>query len=736
MIRIEPIKLIFAGIVFLLICLSLITYWNLDNYTEEVRWVRHSNLVLSELQNILSSIKDAETGHRGYQLTRDTSFLEPYRNSRVSMYTHYKRLDSLLLDQQNQKSKSDSLKLLIDRQFNIIKSILENTYNKDTISSSMDVYEKNLVILGKSNMDNIKSVAHTMVESESKILDQRLRSEHDFRSIAPLTLLVYCLLALGGATFLFVKVNSELNKRKKTEQELKQNIHALHREATMRKFTERSLRSVLDCSLNGIMAFKAIRNNGGEIVDFQWTMANAIGASFAGKGEDELVGKRLLQLLPYHKEIGLFHIYQTVVETGVTRQFEQLYQGDGINNWFYITAVRLDDGFVVTFSDITSQKLQQIERAEHNFLLKEAEDVAYMGSWSFDYETKRMVWSDGLYQIYQRSRAAFVPDVDSLMDHIYIEDEPLLREGLAKAFAEQKQFKIDYRLVIDDNFKYLKITGRPRLNVTGGYAGFLGTVEDVSEERINALRLKHHADELKRSNEELEQFAYVASHDLQEPLRKIRAFGDRLKQKYADQLEKTGTDYIERMQQAATRMQNLIEDLLSFSLVSRNRKQFQVVDLNEVIGVLLDDLEVYIDQQDATVNIGELPVLRGDSLQLKRLFQNLLSNAIKFHHPERKPVIEIDAVKVTKELAEAEFTQPLQHELYHRVSVKDNGIGFDEKYSEKIFNIFQRLHGHAEYEGTGIGLAISKKVVTNHDGYIIVHSRQSEGAEFVLLFPV
>lgn len=234
--------------------------------------------------------------------------------------------------------------------------------------------------------------------------------------------------------------------------------------------------------------------------------------------------------------------------------------------------------------------------------------------------------------------------------------------------------------------------------------------------------------ELSRSNEELQEFAFVASHDLQEPLRKIKTFGDRLKASCGDVLNEQGRDYLERMQNAARRMQTLIEDLLTLSRVTTRAQPFVAVDLLQVTQEVLSDLEISIQQTGATIEIGELPVIDADPLQMRQLLQNLIGNALKFHQKEIQPVVKI----YSKILYDSEHVSPEQCQII----VEDNGIGFNEKYLDRIFNVFQRLHGRSEYDGTGIGLAICRKIVERHQGSITARSEPGRGAKFIVTLPI
>lgn len=234
-----------------------------------------------------------------------------------------------------------------------------------------------------------------------------------------------------------------------------------------------------------------------------------------------------------------------------------------------------------------------------------------------------------------------------------------------------------------------------------------------------------YADELSRSNRELEDFAFVASHDLQEPLRKIRAFGDRLQTNYAQLLDEKGADYINRMRNAAERMSNLINDLLEFSRISTRGKPFIKVPLQEVVASTLEDLEISIEESQAKIVIDTLPEINADPSQMHHLFINLISNAIKFSRAGVKPVVEIRYSQ--------EKTTAAQ---WHIITVKDNGIGFEQEFADKIFLPFQRLHARTAYKGTGIGLAICRRIVERHGGHISAASELGKGTLFKIEIPV
>jgi light-regulated signal transduction histidine kinase (bacteriophytochrome) len=220
---------------------------------------------------------------------------------------------------------------------------------------------------------------------------------------------------------------------------------------------------------------------------------------------------------------------------------------------------------------------------------------------------------------------------------------------------------------------------------------------------------------------------------LQEPLRKIQAFGDRLNTKYSDLLKGDGQDYLQRMKNAASRMQILINDLLNFSRVKKTNQKFENIALNSLVKEVLDDLEPRIVQTHARIEVSDLPVIPGDKRQLGQLFQNLIGNAIKFQKKDVQPLIKITSVILSN--SEIIKYNLALNKSYFKIAVKDNGIGFDNKYLDKIFTIFQRLHGRHEYEGTGIGLAICRKVVESHNGLITAESQPDVGTTFYVILP-
>jgi PAS domain S-box-containing protein len=293
---------------------------------------------------------------------------------------------------------------------------------------------------------------------------------------------------------------------------------------------------------------------------------------------------------------------------------------------------------------------------------------------------------------------------------------------LAQAASEGRTEQEAWRVRKDGSRFRAHVIVTALLDDDGNLRGFAKVTRDITARQGAVDRLLAYATRLERSNRELETFASVASHDLQEPLRKIRSFGDRLTTLHSERLDPKARDYLERMCAAAARMQDLIENLLTFSRVTTTAQPFALVDLGAIAREALSDLESRIAQAAGRIELGTLPVLYADATQMRQLFQNLLGNALKFHRVGVPPVVRADS----KGLPGGDRWE---------VWVEDNGLGFEPQYAERIFGLFQRLHGRSEFEGTGIGLAICRKIVERHHGTIVATGVPGEGARFTLTLP-
>lgn len=393
-----------------------------------------------------------------------------------------------------------------------------------------------------------------------------------------------------------------------------------------------------------------------------------------------------------------------------------------------------ENKLVGTVQDITELKEATLKLSKNDALLREGEALSQNGSWEWKSSAAVILWSDEMFNIHGFLPHAIIVTLQTYIEFLHPDDVELVKKKFGQARKHSTSFKVDYRILRPNGeTRYLSTVAKYKVNESGDGFSYLGNTQDVTLLRQVERKLEEKINELNISNKDLEQFAYVASHDLQEPLRKIRAFGERLKIKFAENINAEGQDYIERMQNAAQRMQGLIDDLLVFSKVSRESKEFQDVELNAVFEKVLQDLDYRIEGTGAIVNLRVTGHLEGIAPQLAQVFLNVLSNSLKFLRPDVTPVINITStLMIGKNLP---ISVALPNQQYCLIKISDNGIGFDQEYSGKIFDLFQRLHTRAEYKGTGIGLAICKKIIERHYGFIFANSVEGEGASFFIAIP-
>ena len=353
--------------------------------------------------------------------------------------------------------------------------------------------------------------------------------------------------------------------------------------------------------------------------------------------------------------------------------------------------------------------------------------------WMTDATKGEILYVSPAYQtIWGRSVESCYASPQNWMDAIHIDDRQRIMQDMLTKHASgtyDEQFRI---VRPDGSIRWIHSRAFPVHNSDGEVYRIVGVADDITERHQIEYELRDFTARLERSNRELQDFATVASHDLQEPLRKIQTFGERLQTKHATALNEEGRDYLARMQDAALRMRALIDDLLTYSRVTAKAQPFTPVDLNKVVEYVLDMLEISITRSGARIEVAELITLDAELVQMRQLLQNLISNALKFHRPGQVPRIKVYGRILN---STAVFAGAQTGTVYQLV-VEDQGIGFEEKYLDRIFNLFQRLHGHSEYEGSGVGLAVCRKIAEHHGGLITAISKPGAGAAFITTLPI
>nr|WP_294935312.1 CHASE3 domain-containing protein [uncultured Flavobacterium sp.] len=390
--------------------------------------------------------------------------------------------------------------------------------------------------------------------------------------------------------------------------------------------------------------------------------------------------------------------------------------------------------FIKITKDLNELKLANNQLSIANETTSMAEIVGNFGCWQWDITKNKYNFSDNEYRLVGCEPQSFEASLENFMKFIHPEDLEYVQNSMNRMIKNENLPAFTYRVIREDGqLRYFRAIGKLIINTPKDKI-LLGTNSDITDEYNATLEIEERNRELERSNKELTAFNYAASHDLQEPLRKIQTFISRLMETEANSLSDSGKDSLRRIISAAERMRNLIDDLLQFSRSNKVEKNFELTSLNDLLENTKVELSPTIDEKHAVIISDNLPELRVIPFQIQQLFTNLISNSLKYSREGITPEITITTSKV---IASDEKLIPLKtKDKFHKIVFQDNGIGFQQEYAEKIFILFNRLHNKNEYAGTGIGLAICRKIVENHSGYIFAEGIPNEGATFIIYLPV
>lgn len=487
---------------------------------------------------------------------------------------------------------------------------------------------------------------------------------------------------------------------------------------------------------------------------------------------DSVVGKPFMEAMPELIATPLMSRLRHVLATGETfyqpeEKISFLKHGQphtGYYSYIYKPLHNTEGeiyGVMCTCTEVTEQSLAKQQKEEAEQSLREAIEIAELGTWSFDLSDKTMTYSKRMQEWYGfKTDKVSIEEVISLMSE---EDKKRMQQNFEQVLKQGSKGNTNDEHTIVNQItgqrRIIHSIGKSKLNEEGKIIKIEGTSRDVTAQRQIQLELESEVqrrtlelqasnaqleatneelaetiENLNHSNEELSQYAYIASHDLQEPLRKIRVYADMLEKD--TEIQESKMRLISKISQSSDRMILLIKDLLEFSRLLSAEKMYSLVDLSAVVNDVITDFELVIQEKNATITIqSKLPCIEGISLQLNQLFYNLINNALKFVKKEVPPVITIHVTQLTSSEIKKLVPRFQTGKTYFDIQITDNGIGFDQKFSEQIFEVFKRLHGRDIYPGSGIGLALCKKIVMNHGGYLYAESQVNKGSTFHIVLP-
>lgn len=575
----------------------------------------------------------------------------------------------------------------------------------------------------------IRSINDQMRAEERRLMLSRKADYSNTKLLAPLTTLIL------GSFALFVFIVSFLR---------------IYRNKQRLQRSEALLKQILSSTDNIVNYFEPILDAKNNISDFKIIFANECTRTYLSLDPEKIVGKPISKIFPHFVLNGEFEKLVQCFEKKTKIILNRVILVNGEKMWFESIITASAEGVLLTDRNFTEEErakeelmsLNELLEDQNNALLevnqqlktqntifKDAENVANIGSYIWCLDNGKMTISDNFYRILGFAPDAFEVSFQSYRNFIHPDD----LEGYDRLGEETvelgKSTVQNYRIVDSQgNIRHLYLNGH--FVEKEGRPVSMGVVQDITNRVKKNEDLRVRNVELERSNAELESFNRVTSHDLQEPLRKIQMFISRVDR---ENISEKNVEYLVNIQSAAIRMRSLISRLLSYSRIDSTHTAFEKVDLNTILNTVIDELSLAINESGATVTADKLPVVQGISYQMEQLFDNLISNALKYSAPEIIPKIVIQSEIIHRNKIPENFYKSALH--YHKLTFSDNGIGFEQTHADKIFEVFQRLHPQSEYSGTGIGLAICKKIIDNHYGFIYARGELDKGSVFILYLP-
>jgi len=660
---------------------------------------------------------------RGYLISKDSLYLKPYKTATKNVNTSFLLLKKLTADNFIQQKKLESLFEIINKRYEFIS-------NYSDINHEIDIREnysfKKNFRESSELLAEIRNKLNEMIALEEMYLKNRNLLYKNQVYLTPILTLSIIFITLLVLIFAYYKTNKDVEKLQESNIKLNKSHFLSYQAEILSEFGTWEWDLIEDKIIYSDNFYRIL---GVEPQSFEATNENFLKFMHPEDIDNmnDIIEKIVSrQELPY----SYFRIIRPDGEVRLLRATGKLFT-DKLNNQT-VLGVTEDITSEDNKTKLLKQNYNELKIFEESS--KQAEILGKYGSWVLNYDTLLYLFSDNQYRLLGCEPKSFSPTADHFLKFVHPEDKHIVTNAHEKAQVDQCFPSINYRIIKKDGkVRRFKTNATSFIDITG-VQSMIGTTQDVTEDYNKSLQLKARNKELEKNIKELNEFNHVASHDLQEPLRKIQTFISRINDKEQENLSDFGKEYLARIEKASNRMRVLINDLLQYSKTSRSDANLVEIDLNEVFADSLLELSQIIEDKNALVTQTTLPIVKGVHFQMQQLFSNLLSNSLKYSKEGITPQISLSYSEISAK--NDSFITEKNSKKYYKFEFSDNGIGFEQEHAEKIFLLFNRLHGKTEYYGTGVGLAICKKIIENHNGFIYATSQPDVGTTFTFYIPV